>query len=137
MAGEALRRQGAIILTRDPAEGVDLVNQFAPEHLTLLDDAIGLLPQVRAAGSIFLGRYSPVAAGDYAAGTNHVLPTGGAARLSGGLSAANFVKTISVQRLSRQGLSRLRRSIVMLATTEGLKAHAHSVETRFINGPTA
>jgi histidinol dehydrogenase len=96
-----------------------------------------LLPRIRAAGSIFLGSYSPVAAGDYAAGSNHILPTGGAARLSGGLSAADFVKTISVQKLSRQGLSNLRRSIVTLATTEGLKAHAHSVETRFSDGATA
>jgi histidinol dehydrogenase len=137
VAREALRRQGAIIVTRDLAEGADLVNQFAPEHLALLDDAVAWLPQIRAAGAIFLGSYSPVAAGDYAAGSNHILPTGGAARLSGGLSAADFVKTISVQRLSRQGLSGLRRSIVMLATIEGLKAHAHSVETRFIDGPAA
>ena len=137
VARRALSRQGAIIITGDATEGVDLVNQFAPEHLTLLDDAVKLLPQIRAAGSIFLGSYSPVAAGDYAAGTNHILPTGGAARLRGGLSSADFVKTISAQRLSRQGLSHLRRSIVTLATTEGLKAHAHSVETRFSHGPTA
>lgn len=136
-ARRALERQGAIIITGDATEGVDLVNQFAPEHLTLLDDAVGLLPRIRAAGSIFLGSYSPVAAGDYAAGTNHILPTGGAARLSGGLSTADFVKTISVQKLSRQGLSHLRRSIVTLAMAEGLKAHAHSVETRFSNDPTA
>jgi histidinol dehydrogenase len=137
VARKALSRQGAIVITGDAAEGVDLVNQFAPEHLTLLDDAVGLLPQIRAAGSIFLGSYSPVAAGDYAAGTNHILPTGGAARTSGGLSSADFVNTIMVQKLSRQGLSRLRRSIVTLATTEGLKGHAHSVETRFGNDPTA
>jgi histidinol dehydrogenase len=137
VARQALGRRGAIILTRNAAEGVNLVNQFVPEHLTLLDDAVGLLPQIRAAGSIFLGSYSAVAAGDYAVGSNHILPTAGAARLSGGLSAADFVKSISVQRLSRPGLSRLRRSIVMLATTEGLKAHAHSVETRFADGPAA
>jgi histidinol dehydrogenase len=86
---------------------------------------------MQSAGSIFLGSYSPVAAGDYASGTNHILPTGGAARLRGGLSAADFVKTISVQQLSRRGLGRLRRAIVTLANTEGLKAHAYSVETRF------
>jgi len=84
-----------------------------------------------------LGGYSAVAAGDYVAGTNHILPTGGAARTRGGLSSADFVKMISVQKLSRQGLSHLCRSIVTLATTEGLKAHAHSVETRFSNDPTA
>jgi histidinol dehydrogenase len=137
VARRALGRQGAIIITGDAAEGVDLVNHFAPEHLTLLDDAVRLLPQIRAAGSIFLGSYSPVAAGDYAAGTNHILPTGGAARARGGLSSADFVKTITVQELSRQGLSHLRPSIVALAMTEGLKAHAHSVETRFSNDPAA
>jgi histidinol dehydrogenase len=137
VARRALSRQGAIIITGDTAEGVDLVNQFAPEHLVLLDDAVRWLPEIRAAGSIFLGSYSPVAAGDYAAGTNHILPTGGAARVSGGLSSADFVKTITVQKLSRQGLSHLRRSIVTLATTEGLKAHAHSVATRFSNDSTA
>ena len=90
----------------------------------------GLLERVKSAGSIFLGDYSAVAAGDYASGTNHILPTGGAARLRGGLSAADFVKTISVQRLNRGGLARLRRAIVTLATVEGLKAHAYSIETR-------
>jgi histidinol dehydrogenase len=137
VARKALSRQGAIIITGDDAEGVELVNQFAPEHLTLLDDAVRLLPQIRAAGSIFLGSYSPVAAGDYASGTNHILPTGGAARARGGLSSADFVQTISVQKLSRQGLSHLRRCIVTLATTEGLKAHSYSVEARFSNDPAA
>ena len=129
-ARKSLARQGAIIVTRDLIEAVDLVNRFAPEHLTLLDGAVGLLERVKSAGSIFLGDYSAVAAGDYASGTNHILPTGGAARLRGGLSAADFVKTISVQRLNRGGLARLRRAIVTLATVEGLKAHAYSIETR-------
>jgi len=137
VAKKALSRKGVIIVTGGAAEGVDLVNQFAPEHLTLLDDAVSLLPQIRAARSIFLGSYSPVAAGDYSSGTNHILPTGGAARARGGLSSADFVKTIAVQKLSRQGLSHLRHSIVTLAITEGLLAHAHSVETRFSNDPTA
>ncbi len=137
VARQALKRQGVIILTRDLAEGVACVNRLAPEHLMLLDDATAVLPRIRAAGSIFLGSYSPVAAGDYASGTNHVLPTGGAARLSGGLSAANFVKAISVQRVSRKGLAGLRQSVVTLATAEGLKAHAHSVETRFVDGPSS
>ena len=97
----------------------------------LLNDATKLLDRMQSAGSIFLGSYSPVAAGDYASGTNHILPTGGAARLRGGLSAADFVKAISVQHLSGRGLARLRRAIVTLASAEGLKAHAYSVETRF------
>jgi histidinol dehydrogenase len=131
LAEKALARQGAIILTRDLAEAAELASTLAPEHLTLLDGATGLLEQIRSAGSIFLGGHSPVAAGDYASGTNHILPTGGAARLRGGLSAADFVKAISVQQLSRAGLARLRRAIVTLADTEGLKAHAYSVEARF------
>jgi histidinol dehydrogenase len=131
VAEKALAHQGAIILTQDLAEAAALANRLAPEHLTLLDGASGLLGRIRSAGSIFLGGYSAVAAGDYASGTNHILPTGGAARLRGGLSAADFVKAISVQQLSRRGLARLRRAIVTLANTEGLKAHAYSVETRF------
>jgi histidinol dehydrogenase len=131
VAEQALLRQGAIILTRTISEAVDLANIFAPEHLTLLDGAASFLGHIQSAGSIFVGRYSAVAAGDYASGTNHILPTGGEARLRGGLSAADFVKTISVQQLSARGLSRLRKAIVTLATTEGLRAHADSVETRF------
>jgi len=130
-AGKALAASGAIILTRDLAEAVGLANEFAPEHLTLLEDASKLLGRIHAAGSIFLDEYSPVAAGDYASGTNHILPTGGVARLRGGLSSADFVKVITTQRLSRGGLARLRPAIVTLANTEGLKAHAYSVDVRF------
>lgn len=131
IAEQALARQGAIILTRDISEAVLLANTFAPEHLTLLEGAIGLLDQVQSAGSIFMGDYSAVAAGDYASGTNHILPTSGMARWRGGLSVADFVKTITVQRLTRRGLSRLHPAIVRLAATEGLRAHADSVESRF------
>ncbi len=131
VAKKSLAAHGAIILTSDLEEAIAVANRLAPEHLTLLDDAAKHLERIQSAGSIFLGEYSPVAAGDYASGTNHILPTGGVARLRGGLSAADFVKTISAQRLSRAGLSGLRRSIVRLATTEGLRAHAHSVDTRF------
>jgi histidinol dehydrogenase len=131
VAQESLAGQGCIILTGDLGEAAEFVNRLAPEHLTLLEDAEGLLERIQSAGSIFLGAYSPVAAGDYASGTNHILPTSGAARLRGGLSAADFVKCISVQQITRKGLSRLRQSIVTLARTEGLKAHAQSVEVRF------
>ncbi len=131
VAQKSLAGQGCIILTRGLAEAAELVNRLAPEHLTLLDDAEGLLDRIQSAGSIFLGGYSPVAAGDYASGTNHILPTSGAARMRGGLSAADFVKCISVQRITRQGLARLRPTIVTLARTERLKAHAESVEVRF------
>ncbi|MGH9398595.1 MAG: histidinol dehydrogenase [Terriglobia bacterium] len=137
VAETSLGRQGAIILTTSLAESIELANRFAPEHLTLLDDATSSLAQISSAGAIFLGGTSPVAAGDYASGGNHVLPTAGAARVRGGLTAADFVKSISVQRLSRAGLRRLRRTIVTLAETEGLKAHAHSVQTRFEDDPRA
>ena len=130
IAGEALASQGAIVVTRNLEEAVELVNRLAPEHLTLFEGATGLLGRVQSAGSIFMGAYSPVAAGDYASGTNHILPTNGAARLRGGLSAADFVKVISVQRLTPDGLAGLRRSIVTLADTEGLKAHTYSVQAR-------
>lgn len=131
-AEQSIAAQGAIILTRDIPEAVALANDFAPEHLTLLDDATTFLDRIQSAGSIFLGDYSAVAAGDYASGTNHILPTSGAARFRGGLSAADLVKTISVQKLSRAGLGTLRPAIVTLAMAEGLLAHAHSVETRFL-----
>jgi len=134
---QALSEHGAVVVTRNLEEAIELVNAFAPEHLTLLNGAIRLLDRVRSAGSIFLGDASPVAAGDYASGTNHILPTAGAARLRGGLSAADFVKTISVQELTPQGLGRIRKTVTTLARTEGLKAHAYSIETRFkVHGST-
>jgi len=137
LPAKALSGHGAIVLTRNLEEAIDLVNAFAPEHLMLLNGATRLLDRVRAAGSIFLGDASPVAAGDYASGTNHILPTAGAARLRGGLSAADFVKTISVQELTPQGLGRIRKTVTTLARTEGLKAHAYSIETRFkVHGST-
>ncbi len=131
LAAKALKQRGAIVVTRNLDEAMELVNAFAPEHLTLLDDAVKHLGRVRAAGSIFLGGTSPVAAGDYASGTNHILPTAGASRARAGLSAADFVRTISVQELSAKGLANLRKAVVTLARTEGLLAHAHSIETRF------
>jgi histidinol dehydrogenase len=128
VAGEAIARNGAIVLFEDPAHAVEFANQLAPEHLALHDPA--LLPAIRNAGSIFLGSGSPEAAGDYASGPNHVLPTSGAARLRGGLSAADFVKVISVQELSVEALARLAPAITTLARAEGLEAHARSVEIR-------
>lgn len=127
---KAMAGAGAIIMTRDMEEGVEVVNELAPEHLTMAGSAAKYLPAIRSAGSIFLGDYSPVAAGDYASGANHILPTGGVARLRGGLTAADFVKTLSVQRLTRDGLRRLGSAIVTLAEAEGLKAHAHSIRVR-------
>jgi len=107
-------------------------NSLAPEHLALHDAA--LLPLVQNAGSVFLGPTSPEAAGDYASGPNHVLPTSGQARLRGGLSAADFVKVISIQELSVEALAQLAPSVTTLARAEGLEAHARSVEARGMAG---
>jgi histidinol dehydrogenase len=128
IARAAIDRNSAIILVRSDEEAVELSNRFAPEHLSLHDAK--LLGGIRHAGSVFLGPSSPEAAGDYASGPNHVLPTSGAARLRGGLSAADYVKLISVQQLSPKALERLAPAITTLARAEGLEAHAHSVEVR-------
>jgi histidinol dehydrogenase len=130
IAAQSLAGHGAIIVTESLAAAINLVNRLAPEHLTLFDGSASFLAGTQSAGSIFLGPHSPVAAGDYASGTNHILPTSGVARLRGGLSAADFVKSISVQRLSARGLVGLAKSIITLADTEGLKAHAYSIEAR-------
>ncbi|MDQ2711184.1 MAG: histidinol dehydrogenase [Acidobacteriota bacterium] len=111
-------------------EAVALSNFYAPEHLSLHDGS--LLPQIRNAGTVFLGPASPESAGDYAAGPSHVLPTRGAARLRGGLSAADFVKVIAVQRLSPAALEDLAPTITTLARAEGLEAHARAVEVRSV-----
>ncbi len=128
-ARASIEKNGAIIVAPDTETAVQLANEFAPEHLSLLDAS--LLPQIRHAGAVFLGENSPEAAGDYAAGPSHVLPTSGAARLRGGLSAADFVKVIAVQQLSSAALRELAPSITALARAEGLEAHARSVEIRF------
>ncbi len=125
----AIEKNSAIIIAPDTETAVALSNEFAPEHLTLLDAS--LLPHIRHAGTVFLGEHSPESAGDYAAGPSHVLPTSGAARLRGGLSAADFVKVIAVQQLSFAALRELAPSITALARAEGLEAHARSVEIRF------
>jgi histidinol dehydrogenase len=128
VARKAIRRNSAIILVDSIDEAVEVSNRFAPEHLSLHDAS--LLGRIRHAGSIFLGPLSTEAAGDYASGPNHVLPTSGVARLRGGLSAADYVKTISVQQLSKHALKRLEGAITTLARAEGLEAHARSVEVR-------
>lgn len=128
VARVAIAKNSAIILVRSLEEAVELSNRFAPEHLSIPNTE--LLKRVRHAGSVFVGESSPEAAGDYAAGPNHVLPTNGVARLRGGLSAADYVKLISVQELSRAALKRLAPAITTLARAEGLEAHARSVEVR-------
>ena len=127
-ARESLRKHGGIIVTASAAEAIDLANISAAEHLVVDDDAMA--KQVKCAGSLFVGQWSAQVAGDYAIGTNHVLPTAGAARVRGGLSGADFVRQITVQRVTQAGLRRIGQAVVTLAHAEGLKAHAESVALR-------
>lgn len=131
VARVAIEKNSAIILVRSLEEAVELSNAFAPEHLAIHHEE--LLAKIRHAGSVFVGAYSPEAAGDYSSGPNHVLPTGGVAKLRGGLSAADFVKVISVQQLDAKALAKIAPSVTTLARAEGLEAHARSVEARLGN----
>ena len=124
----ALSAHGAVIVTRSADEAMALANRFAPEHLVV--DRDSLIKRSTVAGAVFVGAYSAQAAGDYATGSNHVLPTAGAARFRGGLSAADFVRVMSVQRVTRAGLAHLAPTILGLARAEGLEAHAESIEVR-------
>ena len=128
IARKAIDRNSAIIVVPSQAEAVEIANRFAPEHLSIPDRS--LLAGIRHAGSIFIGPVSTEAAGDYASGPNHVLPTSGVARLRGGLSTADYVKVISAQELNMAALKRLEKSVTTLARAEGLEAHARSVEVR-------
>ncbi|HZU25380.1 MAG TPA: histidinol dehydrogenase [Bryobacteraceae bacterium] len=124
----AIRANSAVVLVSSPDEAVEVSNRLAPEHLAIHDAA--LLGGIENAGSVFVGATSPEAAGDYVTGPNHCLPTSGIARLRGGLSAADFVKVISVQQLTLEALAHLAPAITTLARAEGLEAHARSVEVR-------
>jgi histidinol dehydrogenase len=133
VARASIEGNGAIVVVDSLDQAVEFSNALAPEHLSLLhlEARVELLPAIRHAGSVFIGPFSPEAAGDYATGPNHVLPTSGVARIRGGLSAADFVKVISVQELSKTGLEQLTPAITTLARAEGLEAHARSTEVRF------
>ena len=126
-AATALARHGGAIVTRSLNEAIALANRIAPEHLVCDDEEVARLV---TAGTAFVGRLTAQAAGDYATGSNHVLPTTGAARHRGGLSAADFVRTSTVQRLTPAGLTGLAPAIVTLARAEGLEGHARSIEIR-------
>jgi histidinol dehydrogenase len=127
-ARSSIHRNGAIVLASSRAEATAIVNRLAPEHLVVDEGAnVGAF---RAAGTIFVGRWSAQASGDYATGSNHVLPTGGAARFRGGLSAADFVRVFSVQTITARGLRAIGGSVIALAEAEGLRAHAESVRRR-------
>ena len=127
-AREALSRHGGIIVTRTLDEAIGLSQRIAPEHVVCDDERTAA--RLTVAGTVFVGRQSAQALGDYVTGSNHVLPTGGAARARGGLSAADFVRVSSVQRVTTQGLRRIGPAGIVLAEAEGLTAHADSIRIR-------
>ncbi|RYZ91551.1 MAG: histidinol dehydrogenase [Proteobacteria bacterium] len=125
---------GAAILVKDQAEAVDIINRYAPEHLSLqVADFSNYLPLIQNAAAIFCGPWTPESAGDYATGANHVLPTGAWARSLGGLSVDSFQKTLSIQTLSSSALARLSSTIERLSSMEGLAAHGLAVSLRMKN----
>lgn len=131
IARASLERHGLIVEAQGPHDAMQIANRFAPEHLEICcRDAEKLLGKVRHAGAVFVGRYTPEAAGDYAAGPNHVLPTGGTARFSSPLGPYDFVKRTSVVNLSEKALKAQGKTITTLADAEGLTAHGDSVRIR-------
>ena len=129
-AHASFAKTGAILLTRSLNESIFFVNRFAPEHLSLPEKNAKVLAKIESAGTIFLGPISAQPFGDYASGSNHVLPTAGWARRRGGLSTTDFVKRISVQTIDKAGFRRLSSDVQILARAEGLTAHANAVEVR-------
>ncbi len=129
---QALQNNSAALIAADMDEALEFVNEYAPEHLQIMTrDPWISLARVRHAGSIFLGPYSPIPAGDYASGTNHVLPTGQTARMFSGLSVDHFIKRPTFQYLSKDGLCSLRETVETLAEYEGLPLHAEAIRARF------
>jgi histidinol dehydrogenase len=128
-AARAIESNGGIVLTRSLDEAIALCQAMAPEHAVC--DSARVATRLTRAGTVFVGQHSAQAAGDYATGSNHVLPTSGAAAGRGGLSAADFVRVSTVQSVTRQGLKRIAPSVVALAEAEGLTAHAKSITARF------
>jgi len=127
IAAQSLSRRGAILLVVSLDQAVEISNRIAPEHLTL---PASLAPAVQHAGSVFLDEFTPQAAGDYVSGPNHVLPTGGMARVRGGLSVLDFVRVIACQQVSSAGIRRIAPAGITLANAEGLKGHAEAFRAR-------
>lgn len=128
---ESLAKHGHIILCDNMEDAIDFTNEYAPEHLiiTTKDDE-KVLSKIKNAGSIFMGHYSPVAAGDYGSGTNHVLPTTGGAKMYSGLSTEAFLKKPTVQTITKEGITKLAKTVIPIAEYEGFFAHANSVKVR-------
>jgi histidinol dehydrogenase len=132
VAKQALAKNGYVFLTSTPEEAQAITNRLAPEHLTV--DSEEDLAWVRNAGSVFIGQHSPQPMGDYISGPNHTLPTGGMAVVRGGLSVSDFVKLITVQQYTADGLAELGPHAIRLAEAEGLTGHAEAIRTRFVAG---
>ena len=131
IAKAAIANRGALILVKDRAEGIEVINRIAPEHLELsVDDPEAMVKEIRHAGAIFMGRYTPEAIGDYCAGPNHVLPTSGTARFSSPLGVYDFQKKSSIIYCSEQGSQTLAKTADILAVEENLDAHARSARYR-------
>jgi histidinol dehydrogenase len=139
LARESLEKYGALVLAPNKQAAIDCVNALAPEHLHIQTrDPDAFLDEIENAGAVFLGPFTPVAIGDYAAGPSHVLPTSGTARFSSGLNANDFRKRTSVLRFTRNGLKEIADDVIFLANKEGLSGHAASVAQRAQdNGPAA
>jgi histidinol dehydrogenase len=136
LARQSLEEFGAVILARDAEEACRLTDEIAPEHLHIAtENAEALADKIKHAGAMFLGNFTPVALGDYAAGPSHVLPTSGTARFASGLSANDFLRTNSILHFEQDGLMRLAPDVQVLATKEGLTAHRASVEVRTASSP--
>ncbi|MBN1141385.1 MAG: histidinol dehydrogenase, partial [Deltaproteobacteria bacterium] len=131
ITAKALQNYSAIIVAKDLDEAVAFSNRIAPEHLELaVDNPFELLPLIKHAGAIFMGHHTPEAMGDYLAGPNHTLPTGGTARFHSPLCVNDYVKHSSIINITRKGLERLGEEVIHLATLEGLEAHARTVALR-------
>lgn len=131
IAEAALDSNGLIIVTKDIFEAIELANLSAPEHLEILTaEPMSMLPYVRHAGAVFLGPYSPEPLGDYLAGPNHVLPTGGTARFYSVLNVETFMKKTSIIAYTRNALAEVSKDIIILAEAEGLDAHAKAIKVR-------
>ena len=134
IARKSIEERGAIIVTKDMDEAVDLMNEIAPEHLEVVTkDPMSLLDSIKHAGAIFLGENTPEPIGDYIAGPNHTLPTGGTAKFYSPLSVENFLKKSSIIMMSKQGMNEIGEQCALIANTEGLTAHEESVRIRLRN----
>ncbi len=131
---ESLSQNSAVLIADNMVEAIDFTNDYAAEHLQIVTaEPFAILPRIKHAGSIFLGTYSPVPVGDYASGTNHVLPTGQSAKMFSGLSVDDFIKKPTFQYLTKDGLSKLKDTVITIAEAEGLYMHARAIRERFVD----